>query len=243
MYREGLAATAVVALGTGIYVAAPYEQGQVYPLPEAEVYQRLIDMPLPDDLQRIVREGPGVDLDVEARPGEGVTHKLKQNGTMVLQMTSKITAESATSTRVKVEFQIGDIVALERDRPGSAAREIKALEDDPVIQGVVRITLQEQVTSTLEGRAYDRGKVQREVEVFIAKNPLAVAALKSKISSAAYEARVARMAEPREYWDETYQRDLRSRHGWVDRSVSPGEPMMSGRPMIDTRRYEDYRYR
>jgi hypothetical protein len=235
MYKAGLAGTAVVALGTAVYVNAPYANGQVYPLPEAEVYQRLIDMEMPPELKNTIHDSPGADLDVEARPGEGIHYTLRQNGTMALRMIARITAESATSTRVKVDFEVGDIVALERDRPGSAAREIKALESDPIIQGVVRIALQEQVSATLEGRQYNKEKVQREAMVFVTTNPAAVAALKSKVKSAEYDARMARLQMSDEDRYETYRRDVSDRRDWVNRQARPGRPMMSGRPMVDPR--------
>ena len=235
MYKAGLAGTAVVALGTAVYVTAPYANGQVYALPEAEVYQRLIEMEMPPELKNTIHESPGADLDVEARPGEGIDYTLRQNGTMVLRMIARITAESATSTRVKVDFEVGDIVALERDRPGSAGREIKALEGDPIIQGVVRIALQEQVSATLESRSYDKDKVRRETMVFVTSNPTAVAALKSKVASAEYDARVARLQMSDEDRYETYRRDVSDRRSWVNRDARPGRPMMSGRPMVDPR--------
>ncbi len=235
MYKAGLAGTAVVAMGTAVYVVAPYENGQVYSLPEAEVYQRLIDMEMPPELKNTIHDSPGADLDVEARPGEGIHYTLRQNGTMALRMIARITPESATSTRVKVDFEIGDIVTLERDRPGSAAREIKALESDPIIQGVVRIALQEQVSATLEGRPYSKEKVQREAMVFVTTNPAAVAALKSKVRSAEYDARLARLQMSDEDRYETYRRDVSDRREWVNRHARPGRPMMSGRPMVDPR--------
>ena len=237
MYRAGMAGTAVVALGTAVYVVAPYENGKIYPLPEAEVYQRLVDMPLPPDLERTVHDTPGADLDVEAIPGEGVRYSLRQNGTMALRMIARITAESASTTRVKVDFEIGDLVALERDRPGSGAREIKALEGDPVIQGMVRIALQEQISSTLEGRPYDKRKVQREATIFAASNPAAVAALKSKLSAAEYDARVARLQMSDEDRAETYRRDVTDQRDWVNREARAGRPMMNARPMTDLSEY------
>lgn len=237
MYRAGMAGTAVVALGTAVYVVAPYENGKVYPLPEAEVYQRLIDMPLPADLEKTVHDSPGTDLDIEAIPGEGIRYSLRQNGTMALRMIARITAESASTTRVKVDFEVGDLVALERDRPGSAAREIKALEGDPVIQGMIRIALQEQVTSTLEGRAYDKRKVQREATIFAASNPAAIAALKSKLSAAEYDARVARLQMSDEDRAETYRRDVTDQRDWVNRDARAGRPMMNARPVNDLSEY------
>ena len=233
MYKVGLAGTAVVALGTGVYVTAPYERGQIYPLSEADVYQRLVDMPLPPELEKTVHEAEGADLDVEATPGEGVRWTLRQNGTTALTMIARITAESAAKTRVKVDFEVGDLVALERDRPGSAARQIKALEGDPMIQGVVRIALQEQISATLGGRVFDKYKVQREAMIFVARNPSAVAALKSKVSSAEYEARLARLTMSDNDRAELYRRDVTDRRDWVDRDPRPGRPMMSARPMID----------
>ena len=230
----GLAGTAVVALGTGVYVSAPYEQGQVYPLSEVEVYQRLVDMPLPPELEKTVHEAEGAELDVEATPGEGVRWSLRQNGTMALRMVARVTAEGPTSTRVKVDFEVGDLVALERDRPGSAAREIEALKSDPMIQGVVRIALHEQVSATLESRAFDKRKAQREAMIFVARNPSAVAALKSKLSSAEYEARLARLTMSDNDRAELYRRDVTDRRDWVDRDLRPGRPMMSARPMIDS---------
>lgn len=242
MYKAGLIGTGVVAMGTAVLVSAPYENGKVYNLPEAQVYQRLIDMELSPELKRSVHDTPGADLDVEATPGQGVTYTIRQNGTMALRMIARITAESAATTRVKVDFEVGDLVALERDRPGSAAREIKALENDPVIQGVVRIGLQEQVSSTLEGRPYDKENVRREVTIFAARNPAAIAALKSKFSSAAYDARMAREQMSDADRLETYRRDSYDRRDWVNRNARPGEPMMSGRPMGDPARYDRYGY-
>lgn len=242
MYKAGLIGTGVVAMGTAVFVSAPYEDGKVYDLPEAEVYRRLVDMELPPELKRSVHETPGADLDVEATPGKGVTYTIKQNGTMALRMSATVTPESAATTRVKVDFEIGDLIMLERDRPGSAAREIKALESDPMIQGMVRIALQEQVSSTLEGRPYSKENVRREATIFAARNPAAVAALKSKISSAEYDARMARAQMSDEDRIETYHRDSYDRRDWVNRNARPGQPMMSGKPVGDPARYDHYGY-
>jgi len=237
MFKTGIAGTAVVALGTAIYVVAPYENGQVYPMPEAAVYQRLADMEMPPEIDRIVQT-PGVDLAVQPTPGEGVRWALRQNGTMVLQMIARITPQSATSTRVKVDFEIGEIAAVERNRPGSAATEIKALESDPIVKGMVRIALQEQMSATLEARAYDQHKVQREALIFAASNPAAVKALKLKFESAQYDARVARLRMSDEDRAETYARDVTDRRDWVNRGARPGRPMMTTRPSVDLSDYK-----
>ena len=242
MYKAGLIGTGVVAMGTAVFVSAPYENGKVYALPEAEVYQRLVDMELPPELKRSVHDTPGADLDIEATPGKGVTYTIKQNGTTALRMVATVTPESATTTRVKVDFEIGDLVALERDRPGSAAREIKALESDPVIQGMVRIGLQEQVSATLEGRPYNKENVRREATIFAARNPAAIVALKSKVSSAEYDARMARSAMSYEDRVEVEAHDSYSQRDWVNRNARPGQPMMSGKPVGDPARYDRDRY-
>lgn len=236
MFKTGIAGTAVVALGTAIYVVAPYENGKVYPLAEEIVYERLADMPLPPEIDKITQQ-PGVDLAIDQTAGEGVRWSLRQNGTMVLQMIARITPESAASTRVKVDFEIGDIEAIERNRPGSAATEIKALESDPIIQGMVRIALQEQMSATLEARPYDKQKVQREAMIFAASNPAAVKALKSKFESAEYDARVARRRMSDEDRAETYHRDVTDQRDWVNREARPGRPMMSSRPTHDLSEY------
>ncbi len=206
-------------LAGGLYLHNPYVGGNVYQAPIAEVYQKLTEMDLPNDMGggSAYARGSGVEMDREEN--KSVTWKIRQDGDIVARYTAELSPMGPKATNVRVNFEI--------DPEGRIAKQNSRIAQSKFIADMAKITLNEQVDATLTGREYNQQAVGAKILAYIMMNKDALSGFMADIS-AEMEAASAMAGT-----------SSSSRGGVAEANVDEGGtgPSMSARPMVDTSKY------
>jgi hypothetical protein len=99
------------------------------------------------------------------------------------------------------------------------------LEEDPLVNGIARIAMEEKVDSALDGRAFDKRRMQAKMAAMIAANPGKLAAMqKSLRDNIEKEMEEAEREFPAEYQSDEY-----------GKPTTYGEPTSYGKPTMSTK--------
>ncbi|WP_379922929.1 hypothetical protein [Erythrobacter sp. R86502] len=166
MRMIGLAGAASV-IGGGAWLGGAFDQGEFYPMAPTAVEARLAGLQLgpeagdlggPGDMRLLLRSrGPGlVRWDVMAGPQK------------MAQVRAHLAPED-TGTRVSITFAFTDADA------------IMGLGEDPLINDIARIAMEEKIDAALDGRAFDQQLMQAKLAAAVAANPGAVATMQKTL--------------------------------------------------------------
>ncbi|WP_155799974.1 hypothetical protein [Porphyrobacter sp. AAP82] len=154
-------------LGTGAYVGGVFDRGEYYAMAPKDVEARLADMNFGAEVN-----GEGSD--------EAIRLALRSRGPSLLRWDVMVDGKRAgevranlapadTGTRVSVTFQFAE------------GDNMMGLEEDPLVNDIARIAMEEKVDSTLDGRAFDKRRMQARMAAMIAANPGKVATLQKSL--------------------------------------------------------------
>lgn len=170
---------AAAIIGGGVYIHNPYVGGQVYQMPVAEVYEKLASMDLPGDMGGSnYRSGGGIEMDREEN--KSVTWKIRDRGDIIARYTAELSPMGAKATNVRVNFEI--------DPEGRIGKQNERIAQSKFLADMAKITMNEQVDSTLMNREYNTQAVGQKVLAYILLNRKALegfmADIESELSSA-----------------------------------------------------------
>lgn len=157
--RMMIMAGAASLLGGGAYLGGAFEGGEYYPMAPSAVESRLAGLQFGPEL------GGGGTEDIRLALRSRGPKLLRWDLMMGGRKTGEVRATLApddTGTRVSVEFQFTDSEAT------------LGLENDPFLNDVAEIAMEEKIDSVLDGRAFDTEIVQAKMAAMIAANPQAV---------------------------------------------------------------------
>lgn len=160
----------------GLYAYNPYVGGTVYQMPVEAVYEKLSDMDLPQDAGMVSRYrsgGGGVDIDREEN--KSITWKIRDNGDIVARYTAELSPMGPKATNVRVKFEI--------DPEGRIAKSGSRIAQSKFIADMARITMNEQVDSTLMNREYNSQAVGQKILAYIMLNRNALSGFMADIEA------------------------------------------------------------
>ncbi len=207
--RGMMLAGGATLLGGGAYASGAFDRGEYYAMDPAAVEARLASLHFGEELGR--NEADRVKLVLRSSGSAVVRWDLMLEGERVADVRAHLAPEDA-GTRVKVEFAFTKGDAL------------MGLEEDPFLNEIAEIAMEEKVDSTLDGRAFNTTLVQAKMAAAVAANPQAVANLQKKAQQTASD----RMKDADEA---DYYSDSSGDTG----SGKPAEPTVSTRPSVSTK--------
>ncbi len=206
-------------LAGGLYVHNPYQGGEVYALPVAEVYEKLSDIDIPGEVGggQSIRAGSGTEI--EREENKSITWKIKQDGSTMARFTADLAPVDAKHTRVVVHFQM--------DEDSKLAAASPQLAQNKFLVNIAEMAMTEQIDSTLDGRPYNQKAVGVKMLAYIAMHRDEMQAFiqqyQAAIDAAMRESRAGQSTEG----------------GVAEAHVDEGGtgPSMSARPMVDPTQY------
>lgn len=208
---------AAAILAGGVYIHNPYVGGQVYQMPVEEVYQKLAEMDLPSDMGGgSYRSGGGVEMDRE--DNKSVTWKIRDRGDIIARYTAELSPMGPKATNVRVHFEI--------DPEGRVAKQNERLAQSKFLADMAKITMNEQVDSTLTNREYNQQAVAQKMIAYILLNRKALEGFMADIE--------AELSSAHAMAGSSY-----SGSGVAEARVSEGStgPQMSARPTVNVEKY------
>lgn len=168
-----LAGTASL-LGGGAYLSGAFDRGEYYAMAPADVEARLAGLRFGPELG-IDQGSTSIALVLRSRGPRLLRWDLMAGGVRVADVRAHLAPE-APGTRVTIDFRFAKGDAL------------MGLEEDPLLNDVARIAMEEKIDSTLDRRAFDTVRVQAKVAAMIAADPAAVARLEARMGESRVEA-------------------------------------------------------
>jgi hypothetical protein len=154
-----LIGASVVAAG-GLYAGGAFDGGKVYNLPIAEARSRLATLPVPPTVAVSAGGSDAAIVDVDVG-SETINWTIAAGTGEPARFTASLTAEGASSTRVKLAFANGRIDGSYADR----------LMSSSFLRGYSETLFEEQVDSRLEGRPASDGRALQEFAERVAADP------------------------------------------------------------------------
>ena len=154
-------------LGTGAYVGGAFDRGEYYNIAPVDVESRLAGMNFGSELGG-ENGDTSIRLALRSRGPSLLRWDLMVDGERTGEVRANLAPESA-GTRVNVTFKFAE------------GDEMLGLEEDPLVNDIARIAMEEKVDSTLEGRAFDKRRMQAKMAAMIAANPGAVANMQKSL--------------------------------------------------------------
>lgn len=147
-------------LGGGAYLAGAFDGGEYYTMAPSAVEARLAGLNFGSELGTATGQ-PSIALVLRSRGPKLLRWDLMAGPDRLGDVRAHLAPES-TGTRVSVDFQFAKGDAL------------MGLEEDPLLNDIARIAMEEKVDSVLDGRAFDATRVQAKMAAMVAANPGAV---------------------------------------------------------------------
>jgi len=144
-------------LGTGAYVGGAFDRGEYYAIAPVDVESRLAGMNFGSELGGESGD-TSIRLALRSRGPSLLRWDLMVDGERAGEVRANLAPERA-GTRVNVTFKFAE------------GDEMLSLEEDPLVNDIARIAMEEKVDSTLEGRAFDKKRMQAKMAAMIAANP------------------------------------------------------------------------
>lgn len=210
---------AAAILGGGAWMSGALEGGEVYPMPIAEVYEKLAGSDLPPEMVGGLADSNSSDIVVDREPGKSITWRITHKGFALSRFTATLTPAGDKATRVKVDFSI--------DEDGKLAELGDEVTKSRMLATIAKTSMAEQVDAVLDGRRYDTKSVGLQVAAYVATHPGETRKLLESIS-ASMDAAAARM-------NTTYDSSVARSHVAEAQIDNDGSAMMSTRPMTSTR--------
>jgi hypothetical protein len=186
------------------------EAGEVYPLAARDVRQILIGLELPDMMAQAA-----TDVRVTQDGDGGIIWYLGADDRYVLRFIARTEAIDAGHTRVTLELK------PPTDAPDDPAK--GTLEANPGAVHMYRVSMLEQIDSTLENRPYDRAKVVAETTVGVASD-MDEATVRIGEQAARYREQEAHNMT------DAYAREGHDTWSEPERETAMGTPMNDGEP-------------
>jgi hypothetical protein len=202
-------------LGTGAYVGGAFERGEYYEIAPVDVESRLAGMNFTSELGG--NGDSSIRLALRSRGPSLLRWDLMVDGKRAGEVRANLApADSGTRVNVTFKFAEGDAML--------------GLEDDPLVNDIARIAMEEKVDSTLDGRAFDKKRMQAKMAAMIAANPGKLAAMqKSLRDNIEREMELADGAFEDPYDDREY-----GEPGSYGEPTSHGKPTLSTKPQSPT---------
>lgn len=204
-------------LGTGAYVGGAFDQGEYYAIAPVDVEARLAGMNFSSELGGANGDS-SIRLSLRSRGPSLLRWDLMMDGKRAGEVRANLAAaDSGTRVNVSFKFAEGDGML--------------GLEDDPLVNDIARIAMEEKVDSTLEGRAFDKRRMQAKMAAMIAANPGKLAAMQKSLRD-----NIEREMEEAERYDSDAFADSREygEPGSYGKPSSYGKPTMSTKPQSPT---------
>ncbi len=144
------------AVTGGIHYSGMLDRGSVYAKPYSVVYAELVSMPVPEEARSMV----GGAVRMTEAPGRIEWHFSNSRGEIAV-FTAELTREDNRHTRVKVDFDIGDV---SNDAGGD-------LLSADLIRSTARSAMAEQLDARLSGRPFDQAKMGRMLGKHLRDHP------------------------------------------------------------------------
>lgn len=204
-------------LGTGAYVGGAFDQGEYYAMAPSDVEARLAGMNFGSELSD---EGgdSSIRLALRSRGPSMLRWELMVDGERTGEVRANL-APSEPGTRVSVTFKFTEGDAM------------MGLEEDPLVNDIARIAMEEKVDSTLDGRAFDKRRMQARMAAMIAANPGAVANMQKSLQENVGKEMDRAASEIDDGYDEPGSYGEPSAYG---EPTSYGKPTMSAKPQRPT---------
>lgn len=203
-------------LGTGAYVGGAFERGEYYEIAPVDVESRLAGMNFSSELAGENGDS-SIRLALRSRGPSLLRWDLMVDGKRAGEVRANLApADSGTRVNVSFKFAEGDGML--------------GLEDDPLVNDIARIAMEEKVDSTLDGRAFDKRRMQAKMAAMIAANPGKLAAMQKSLRD-----NIEREMEEidREYPD-AFESEKYGEPGSYGEPTSYGKPTMSTKPQSPT---------
>ncbi|WP_156454519.1 hypothetical protein [Erythrobacter sp. CCH5-A1] len=199
-------------LGTGAYVGGAFDRGEYYNIAPVDVESRLAGMNFGSELGG-ENGDTSIRLALRSRGPSLLRWDLMVDGERTGEVRANLAPESA-GTRVNVTFKFAE------------GDEMLGLEEDPLVNDIARIAMEEKVDSTLEGRAFDKRRMQAKMAAMIAANPGAVANMQKSLHG--------NISKEMDEFERGYDsRDFDS-PGSYGKPTSTARPTMSAKPQRPT---------
>lgn len=199
-------------LGTGAYVGGAFDRGEYYNIAPVDVESRLAGMNFGSELGG-ENGDTSIRLALRSRGPSLLRWDLMVDGERTGEVRANLAPESA-GTRVNVTFKFAE------------GDEMLGLEEDPLVNDIARIAMEEKVDSTLEGRAFDKRRMQAKMAAMIAANPGAVANMQKSLHD-----NISKEMEEFERGYDSRDFDSPSSYG---KPTSTARPTMSAKPQRPT---------
>lgn len=207
-------------LGTGAYVGGAFDQGEYYAIAPVDVEARLAGMNFSSELGGANGDS-SIRLALRSRGPSLLRWDLMMDGKRAGEVRANLAAaDSGTRVNVSFKFAEGDGML--------------GLEDDPLVNDIARIAMEEKVDSTLEGRAFDKRRMQAKMAAMIAANPGKLAAMQKSLRDNIEQ----EMEEVDRDFADSYQSREYGEPGSYGEPTSYGKPTMSTKPQ-DPADFED----
>jgi hypothetical protein len=199
-------------LGTGAYVGGAFDQGEYYAIAPVDVETRLAGMNFGSELNGENGGDAAIRLALRSRGPSMLRWDLMVDGKRAGEVRANLDpADSGTRVNVTFKFTEGE--------------GMMGLEEDPLVNGIARIAMEEKVDSALDGRAFDKRRMQAKMAAMIAANPGKLAAMqKSLRDNIEKEMEEAEREFPAEYQSDEY-----------GKPTTYGEPTSYGKPTMSTK--------
>ena len=165
--RSMILAGGAAVMGAGAYMGGAFEQTEYYEMAPRDVETRLAVMGFGSELSGTANGTSAFRLVLRSRGPSLVRWDLMEGGKRIGEARAKL-APSGTGTRVGVTFAFTE------------GADLLGMEEDPVINDFARIALTEKVDSTLDGRAFDTGRLQAKFAAKLASDPAAMIAMQKR---------------------------------------------------------------
>ncbi len=198
-------------LGTGAYVGGAFDQGEYYAMAPTDVEARLAGMNFGSELSGESGDS-SIRLALRSRGPSMLRWDLMVDGERAGEVRANL-APSEPGTRVSVTFKFSEGDAM------------MGLEEDPLVNDIARIAMEEKVDSTLDGRAFDKRRMQAKMAAMIAANPGAVANMQKSLQENVGKEMDRAASEIDEGYDDA---------GSYGEPTSYGKPTMSAKPQRPT---------
>jgi len=196
---------AAIALATGAYFHGPLKMGETYNRSPIEVYRAVESSPLPSMFSKMVYNQRGGAVTRGGEPEKSMIWYFHANGKQVAKYTVEIAPSGANKTRVSTSFEMSDGAekALGKGFAISGADQYKVIG---------RVSMDEQIDSRLDKRAFDYAKISDAMSAYVLTNMNKIQGEAMRSMDEAAESfkkmDADRAYSDKQYENRKYQRDL-----------------------------------
>lgn len=203
-------------LGTGAYVGGAFERGEYYEIAPVDVESRLAGMNFSSELSGNSGDS-SIRLALRSRGPSMLRWDLMVEGKRAGEVRANLDPAD-TGTRVNVTFKFAE------------GDNMMGLEEDPLVNDIARIAMEEKVDSTLDGRAFDKKRMQAKMAAMIAANPGRLAQTQKSLRDNIQK----EMERAEREFDDDYSSGDYGEPGSYGEPTSYGKPTMSTKPQRPT---------